>query len=212
MGGLSILIFSWAVGLGALTNFLGIGAVLGGLGLLATRALLGIEGITNDAYEYLKQQKIKGRKKELDLLDRKLTKDRDPRTQNTLRDLRSLYKTFAQDMKKDSNYEILEKVEDLFNACISQLEHSYELHKAARKLTLGSSKKRVMEEREQTIQEVLETVDHLSKTIEEFHVLASSRNQNNLTRLREELDETLDVARKTEERMATWTDDERTFE
>ena len=45
---------------------------------------------------------------------------------------------------------------------------------------------------------------HLGDTIGQFRSLGAKRKRTSLNRLRRELDEAIDVARRTEERMAEW--------
>jgi cob(I)alamin adenosyltransferase len=57
---------------------------------------------------------------------------------------------------------------------------------------------------------VKETVEHLSRTIEQFHSFRVKENESELAKLREELEETMQVARRAEERVAAL-DDERAY-
>ena len=206
VGGLTALMVSWAAGGSALLNTLGLVGILGGVGLLATRLIFGLERITNQAYEYLHQKQRQQQEQALDALDKKLKKDKDSRTQNSLRQLRHLYSSFQKDIDDGKlvrgAHEILDTVERLFEASVGQLRRSYELWTTARKLS-GQPREDVLDERETVIQEVVDTVEHLSKTIQEFHTYASKRNDANLARLRSELDETMKVARRTEDRIAS---------
>jgi len=209
VGGLSALILSWALDGGAATTCLGLGmaGVLGGLGILATRLILGLEDITTRAYEHLHAEKIEKQEETLDQLRRRLRKDRDPRTQKALRELRELYGTFVEDVKAGkitrATHEVVEIVEELFHASVNQLQRSYELWKLAREMS-GPAKEKTRQQREEVITEVIESIHHLEKTVEQFRGLATKRKRRDLSRLRGELDEAIRVARRTEERMASW--------
>ncbi len=209
VGGLSALILSWALEGGGATACLGLGmvGVLGGLGILATRLILGLENITNDAYQYLHAEELTKQEESLDELCNKLKKDRDPRTQNSLRELRDLYATFAEDVKAGkiirATHAVLEIVEELFRTAVAQLERSYELWCSARKQS-GASKEKTLRKREEVIREVVDAVEHLAKTIEQCRSLAAKKDRKDLSQLRQELDEAIQVARRTEERMASW--------
>ncbi len=209
VGGLSALILSWALEGGVATTCLGLGmaGVLAGLGIFATRLILGLEDITSRAYEYLHTEKSKKQEEALDQLERKLRKDHDPRTQEGLRELRELYRTFVGDVKAGritrATHEILEIVEDLFRTSVERLERSYELWESAREMS-GPSKEKTLQQREEVVEDVILTIRHLDKTVAQCRNLATEKKRDTLGRLREELDEAIQVARRTEERMASW--------
>lgn len=207
VGGLSTLVLSWAIDGGARLNFVGLAGILAGVGIFATRLILGLEKIAEKAYEYLHTQQLEEQQKALDELDEKLKRDRDPRTQESLRHLRHLYDALVADLRdgkiKRNTHEILKIVEELFRASVAQLERSYRLWRAARRLS-GDSKEQKLREREEVIREVVEATEHLDKTIQQFRALSAKRGRKELSRLREELDEAIRVARRTEERLAEW--------
>jgi hypothetical protein len=200
--GAACLVLSWAIGGNSMLNFAGICGGLGGLATFATR-LTGYKALLTKQRQYEHEEKIKHKKQELDLLDSKLTKDMDPRTQNCLREIRHLYQSLEEDIKGDvskSGYQILETIEDLFHACVEQLEHSYELHETAKHLS-GGNKKKVKKERERVVEEVVEATAHLGEFVQEFRVLKSKRNKKDLSSLRKKLDSHLDVAQRVSTQM-----------
>ncbi len=211
VGGLTLLIASWAFS-SATTAVLGIFGVLAGLGVSATKLIWKLEDITNDAYEYVHAEEVKQQERKLDDLDQRLTKDRDPRTQNSLRELRKLYRSFDEDVQSGklarSASEVLEVMGELFRKCVDQLEYSYELWETARKKS-PEEREKVLQDREQVIEEVIDTVAHVERTVEQFRGFAAKRGEDQLQQLRDELDEAMRVARRTEDRMASW--DEKTY-
>jgi hypothetical protein len=110
-----------------------------------------------------------------------------------------------------THHQVVEQVEQIFRASVQQLRRSLELYQISQKLS-GKTKADILAERERVIQEVIETRQHLGATIEQFQTFATRRNQSELSHLREELDETLRVARKTEQRMATIGQNETTYD
>ena len=50
------------------------------------------------------------------------------------------------------------------------------------------------------VSEVAMSVDHLGKNVENFHLVKTRNNRSELARLRAELDESIDVAKRVEER------------
>ena len=209
VGGLSVLILSWAIDGPAAMNMVGLAGILGGMGWFATRLILGLKEITSEAYEFVQAQQRQKQEEALDDLDGRLRRDRDPRTQQCLRQLRDLYGRFVEDVKSGkinrSTHEIVEIVEELFRTSVTQLELSYKLWQTARKLT-GDAKEKVIQQREEAVAEVDDTIRHLGTTIEQFFSFTRKKNKDNLGRLRNELDEAMRVARRTEERMASWDD------
>ena len=91
VGGLTALMASWAIGGNSTLNIAGIAGVLGGIGILASRLILGLDKLTQDAYDYFVDRQRAEQEHSLEELDDKLVKDRDSRTQNCLRELRHLY-------------------------------------------------------------------------------------------------------------------------
>jgi len=207
VGGLSLLIGGWALEAGAAVGFLGLVGVLAGLGMAASRLIFGLEDITNRAYEYLHDQEWKKQEKALDKLDHKLVRDRDPRTQGALRQVRHLYTSLVEDVKTGkitrNTHEILKNVEGLFRACVAQLERSYKLWSTARSLP-ADARGRMLQQREQVVREVVSSVEHLDRTIEQLRGLTAGTDEQDLGQLRNELDEAIEVARRTEERLASW--------
>lgn len=204
--GLSSLMVSWALGGDPTANAIGIVGVLGGVGYFASRLVLGLEGMTQRAYQAKLDRLQQEQRQQLDELERRLSGDRDQRTEICLRELRSLYETFqtscATGKIAAGHRQVVDQVEQIFHASVQQLQRSLELYEIGQKLS-GESKVDILAERERVIQEVIETRSHLSTTIERFQTFALRREQSELSRLREELDETLSVAKRTEDRIAT---------
>lgn len=210
---------SWAVDGSMLLNLGGLVGVLGGVGFLATRLIFGLEKITENAFQYLNDQRREAQEQALDLLEVRLRGDEDPRTQTYLRDLRTLYTDFQDDLRSGrvagAARTVLEQVEKLFQAAVKHLEHSYHLWVTAGRMS-DDARQALLEERERVVQEVQETVEHLSKTIEQFHSFRVKASEAELAKLREELDETMQVARRAEARLESLgteiTHDPREFE
>lgn len=188
-------------------------STLGGLGILGLRSVFSTEGLTTEAYAELHAEQRGQQKKKLDRLRSRLRSDKDPRTQTYLRDLRGLFESFLEDVDDGTLSRsagiVLDDVDKLFRAAVKHLEHSYDLWKTASRLS-GDAEEKLMSEREQVIQEVKETIEHLSTSIEQFHAFRVDENETELEKLRNELDQTMEVARRAEERVAAL-GDERTY-
>ena len=212
--GASSLMFSWAIGGDPVANAIGIIGVMGGIGHFASRLVFGLESMTKRAYDAMLTRDRDKRDASLDELERKLKQDDDRRTEQCLKELRTLVEMFTQETKRNTltakHHRLVSQVEEIFNASVEQLAKSWELHQLGKKLT-GQAKEKVLRQREQVIQEVIETRDHLAKTMEQMQSLSSGPNKSELMLLRKELDETLLVAKRTQERMSQIDNSERTY-
>ncbi len=215
VAGISSLMYSWAVGGDPTANTIAIVGILGGIGHFASRLVLKLEDMTQSAYEAILDRHQREQDEALDELEEKLRGDDDDRTQTCLHDLRGLYETFRSGCSEGqmvvSHHQVVSQVEQIFQASVQQLKRSLELYEFSRNLH-GKAKADILAERERVIQEVIATRQHLGSTIEQFQTFATRRNQSELSRLREELDETLRVAQKTEQRMATIGQREKTYD
>ncbi|MBP86301.1 MAG: hypothetical protein CMJ64_06250 [Planctomycetaceae bacterium] len=96
------------------------------------------------------------------------------------------------------------RVEKLFQACIDQLRRSHELWEQAHDCR-GDETQRVLDEHEKMVGEVASTTAQVVRAVDHFRRMKEQRDDDDdLHPLREELDESLRVARVVEERMAAW--------
>lgn len=218
-GGLTAWIASWAIGGNAAMNFAGVAGVLTGVGVLATRLILQLDKITQKAYEHTLEKQRHEQEAALEHLRERLVRDRDPRTQNCLEELRLLYARLKEKVDKGhvnaAAFGVIEGVDRIFHTCIAQLEHSVELWETAKQMR-GSARDELLQQREQLVLEICETVDHLGKSVEKFHAVTTNKNRSELARLRSELDQSMqvarDVARRTEQLTQTYVDRSEEFE
>lgn len=200
--GLSAWMLSWGAGGNTTLNLIGLGGVLLGAGIQASRLIFGIESLTERAHQHQTNQLRAEREIQLDVLAKQLARDEDPRTQESLHRLRALYSVFEHDPPRGAaTIAIRDNVERLFDASIKQLERSYKLWLKIRKLPSGT-RKPLMDQRREVVNEVVVTVNHLTKTVERYYELqANDSGEHELARLREELDATIEVARRADEHM-----------
>lgn len=201
--GLTALMTSWAMGGNEILNFAGISGMLAGIGVTATRLVLGLESITRDAYDHVLRRQQHEQEESLERLHKRLLEDQDSRTQHGLRELRSLSSQLRSKVDEGqvnaAAYQVIEGVDRLFQTCVKQLEYSVELWETAQAMR-GTGRDRVLQQRDELVQEVVETVDHLRMTVERFHAMTTHKNRSELARLRRELDQSMQVAREVERR------------
>lgn len=202
--GLSAWMLSFGVGGNMTLNLIGLTGVLAAAAIQATRLIFGVEQLTERAQGYQDQKKRVEREAYLDGLAKRLSHDDDPRNDECLRRLRALRDLFEQDPpKRAASIAIRDMVQRLFDASIVQLERSHELWEKARRLPVGTGRP-LMEQRREAVDEVVITVNHLTKTVERYNALqAESDGDNELATLREELDATIEAARRADEQLET---------
>lgn len=202
-GGITALMLSWAVGGNNAMNFAGLAGILGGAGMMATRLILGLERITQQAYDHVVRRQRRQQEESLERLHQRLLTDQDPRTQKCLTDLRQLVARLKVKVDNDNvnsaAFSVIEGVDQLFNSCVAQLEHSVDLWETARTMQ-GSSREAMLHQRDELVREICETVDHLAQSVEKFHAVTTHKNRSELARLRRELDQSMQVAREVERR------------
>ena len=66
---------------------------------------------------------------------------------------------------------------------------------------LGEEKKKILEQREHTLGEIRVSIEHMQSAVQHYQELMSKEQNTDLEGLRDELDASLRVAKRTEERM-----------
>ena len=204
-GGLTSLMASWAVGGDPTLTFAGLAGVLGGIGVTVSRLIWGLEGMTERAYNYRIDKEQREQEEKLDRLDEQLTQDRDPRTQTCLRELRLLYDSLHLAAEKGNitptGYEIIHGVGKVFDECVKQLEHSHALWETARRMR-GPARDSILEQRDEIVRDVCGTVAEVGRTVQDYLLSKTKKNQSELDRVRHELNQTIEAARRAEARTA----------
>lgn len=204
VGGVSAWLVSWAAdGVPSLT-LAGLVGVLGGLGWMATRAIFRAEKITQDTMQELQQREVAAEQAELDRLDELLRQDDDPRDQELLKLLR-LHRIEFQEIARQPGMvarsrEVLGRVEQLFRASVNNLYESYRLSEQAMKLRTRA-RQDLLAEREKLLTDIKLTVDQLSASLIEYRRVTKKASGEDLGRMREELEASIQIAKRTEERL-----------
>ena len=204
VAGASAWILSWAAGGVGILNLVGLAGVLGGIGWMATRAIFLTDKITAETLREIKQKQKDEENRELDQLQRKLRKDGDHRTQDYLLLLRTAKDDFeeatSQPGVEKRSAEVVQQVRQLFAAAIVQLQRTYKYWELSERL-VGSERDLILDQREKLVNEIKETVDHVQDVTKQYIELMTREQQVDLSQLRDELDTSLRVAKRTEERM-----------
>lgn len=204
VGGISAWFLSWAAGGSVPLDIAGLIGVLGGTGWLATRFIFLTDKITEKVLNEIRQKLKDEEDRRLAELQKKLRRDRDPRTQDYLLLLRNAKDDFEEVANRPGvekrSAEIIQQVRQLFESAIQQLDRTYKHWELAERLT-GAERAGVMHQREQILQEVKEAVDHLEEVAKQYRDLMVRERNVDLSRLRDDLDTSLRIAKRTEERM-----------
>lgn len=206
--GCTLMLVSWALGLNAIWPFLGFIGIMAGLGFLVTNFVYNSKVIADKTLAAIQEQARLVREEELDALDGNLVdaKGTQPeRDQECLRALREMYAHYQEDMAEGRLSEVVSSVTDeqikkLFDACVQALERSYKLWRAASK-SRGQAKIDLLSERDQVIEEVGKSVEQFSETIDGIRSLNLKADRGDLGGLRQQLDDSLQIAKRTVERM-----------
>ena len=185
-------------------NVAGLVFVLGGVGWLATRVIFYSDDVAAKILREDAQKLLKAEEDKLDQLQFRLRSDKDFRTKDYLTLLRTCRSDFEEFAKKPGivlqSQEIVKQVRHLFWSATEQLEHSLKLHGLAERLT-GEQKQNVLQEREQTLGEIRVSIEHMQSAVKHYQRLMDKEQQSDLGSLRDELDASLRIAKRTEERM-----------
>ncbi len=204
VGGVSAWILSWAMGGSVPLDIAGLVGVLGGTGWMATRFIFLTDKISDKVIQEIRQKAKDEENRRLSELQKMLRRDRDSRTQDYLLLLRTAKDDFEEvasrpGVEKRSG-EIVLQVRQLFESAIQQLERSYKHWESSERLA-GAERVNVIHQREQILQEVKAAVDHLEDVAKQYRDLMARERNVDLSQLRDELDTSLRIAKRTEERM-----------
>lgn len=187
---------------------LSFGGIIVSIGGFFTNLIFNLEKISKRAFEELQNDSQKSHDQTLNSLDQRLQEDGDARTETLLRELRSLTATFkdgkawSDNLGTHSAFEIESKVGELFQGCVSRLERSLQLWQLAWEIDSKRGKEIILNQRERIIHEIESSVESLGNILEGVLSLAiGEKNDTELARIRDELDQSLEVARQVEDRM-----------
>jgi hypothetical protein len=189
-------------------NWLGWAAGVVAAGVVVWDLTWGGAKLTAAIHQDLRRKADRDHHQYLRELQRKLRTDRDPRTGEMLRHLRQLYDRMQDLLQQTTGgkpwqMEVHGQVRHLYQSCLTALERSFELWERGREMATESSRQEVMQWRTDLLQEVSQSIEHLGTTLDHIQTgsLRLDRADDDLARLRGELEQGLAVARNTEQRI-----------
>jgi hypothetical protein len=189
-------------------------AALAGLllsaGAYVTRALLDEGQTARAVLAEMEQQRQAAWQSVLDDLDQRLVKsDDDPRPERALRDLRALLQAFegaadqAPPEQLPALIDVRSQVRQLFDSSVHSLEQTIKLYDTARRIQLVEARTPLLQQRENIIKDIQGGIKQLGDTLAALQRLAlAGPGGQDLTRLRAELDDSLQVAGRVEARLS----------
>ena len=206
--GFSLVLLAWGAGEVGWLLAGGLAGLLSGAGAFATNAILRSETVARRIYVELQAADFARREAALNALDARLASDQDPRDEDGLRALRALYAEFQKDARLDQSFgatvavEIGAGVDRLYAESIASLERCLELANAAREVREVETRGSLLKAREQVLAELATNITQLSRTLDGLRTMKLMRHDDeNLARVRAELEESLKVATRVEGRL-----------
>ena len=208
LGGLTAIGAAWAFGLSGDLMFGGIAGIVIGVAALVTRAKFFGEQIARKLHEELQERDHQSTEAALDAFRERLARDEDTRDERLLDQLRELVvafkrnTTWASRVNSVSAAEIAGGVEELFRTCVRKLEDRLSILGEAKRLTVRAARKALDTQAEQMLREVEASVSELADLLTSVYTLGSGTDQRGeTTRVREQLQRSLEIARRVDEEM-----------
>jgi hypothetical protein len=173
-----------------------------GVCALFARVTIGFNGVAHKVFSKWQRDVQKSQTEKLDDLDSRLQADDDPRNEQALRRLRSIYKVFVECVQdgRVKEYNFLNTAEKLFHTSIQKLDEGMDVWRQAMEMP-GDKRQPFLDHRNELILEVEQSVDTLAQAVHEVQRM-TSKDGKELASLRGEMDKRLEMARKVEERIA----------
>lgn len=198
--GVSLLMLS--VIIGSAWGFFGFCLCLLGVGALLHNLSFNLGAISKRALDQIHRQKQTERNQKLDELHAKLSRNREPRDHVILRNMRTVYDEFMEDLRAGrigafGVGKMVEQIEEIFNECVANLERQHQIGQMTRKVS-GDLKEGFIKQREELLNEVERSVRTMADVINEVRALGLKASKGELTALSERLTRQLEVAKATE--------------
>lgn len=216
VAGFSGFLGTWALDirpeLGALALLLG---VVGAGGAFLTQLIMGGEERSKAALTELMAEAHQEREDHLNDLHRRLEQDQDARTEKSLADLRALAKALDDleeqgliDNRSSMVVEIQAGANQLFKQCVVSLEQSLKLWHTAQQMVTASARKPIEKQRDAVVKDVYESIRQLGELLVSLQKLGvDTKDDTELSRIRNELNQNLKVAKQVDARMRNFEDE-----
>jgi hypothetical protein len=198
--------FNWPPGLGWFATAAG---ALGSAGAYLTRLILDNGKTARAVMAEMEQHNQRAGQAALDDLDRRLVAaDNDARPETALRDLRALvravddYANNTDGLHAPAVIDVRSRVQQIFESSVRSLEQTLQLGDTAKILHLPEARKPLLEQREKIIADIQAGVKQLGATLAALQRLGTgAQGSRELARLRSELDQSLEIASRVEDRL-----------
>lgn len=204
VGGLVAGAASVAVGGSLMLTSLAVVGIVGGAAWLVAGTVLNVEALTDQALAAQQQASQASENQQLDLLARQLRTDRDHRTQDTLTLLRSLREDFELAASRPGverrSARFREQIGLVFQATVEKLRESYRLMQQS-ETVVGQPRQQFLDQRETVVAQAMETTNKLRDITQQFMAAIQDDSQANMESLQKELELSLEIAKRTEQRM-----------
>ncbi|PYI87725.1 MAG: hypothetical protein DME26_05210 [Verrucomicrobia bacterium] len=210
-GCMAVWALNWPAGLGW---FACVAGALSSAGAYLTRLIFDDGKIARAVVAEAEQQDRQAEQSALDDLDRRLVQaDDDPRPETALRDLRALVRAFDEfanqtdALRAPAVVDVQSRVRQIFDSSVRALEQTLHLGDTAKQLRMAEARKPLLEQRERVIKDIQAGVKQLGGTLAALQRLDTGGESNHeLARLRDELDQSLQIARRVEARLGSLLD------
>ena len=207
IGGATVIIGSWALGLSSFVGFVGFSSVLAGFGLMASRLVFGLDKIAQNAKNMLTHDVAAQEERRMRELASRLGRvaSAEYYPVNILTNLRKLYANFKKSVDEgklsgSSKAIMVEKIDELYAACIQKLETVCDISESGHGLPSAAEKK-CRSEYNKILQDVNITFEMMGTTIQDCYISRYNAGSEDLSAKREEMVRLMNVAKKTDEEM-----------
>ena len=180
------------------------------IGSLITKWTAGTDDIAKRVHEEILHEAQHQQEEELNALHIQLKKDGDMRTEQMLEELRTLHKSFQEEVSDEGwmttlplsvSADITAKVTELFTQAVQCLKDTLRMYEKSKNSKITNVRRVLQEHREQLIADVEKTIVQLTHLYTRVLTLSPDSNETELSRLRTELDESLAFAKKVDEQI-----------
>ncbi|MBI2422698.1 MAG: hypothetical protein HYV27_07700 [Candidatus Hydrogenedentes bacterium] len=219
LAGSTLFVASWILGIRPDLGMLaGLTGALGAAGMFFTTLILRGESFARRALDDFQADARNEREAQLDRLEAQLQADEDPRTDAALRDLRSLtaaFEVLTRNEDGEAGQALLINVHmnvlQMFEQAVRSLEQSYALWQTIQDLSTREAREPLWKKRENVVNEILLSIRQLGALLASLQDSGSiPGGPSDLAQVREELEQSLRVAKQTGARLRAFEQDLRT--